>query len=249
MNSISIKDLVRPVNKPERLSDVVLDQLKHLLLKRNLKPGDKLPTEKELSELFGVGRPSIREAIRSLCMLGFLEIRRGDGIYVRKSNLHAYFNGIQESLEIMVRMEPDILHELFELRKLLEPYAASQAAKNANDDDIAALRTAYQDLEMNISDSGSYVEMDDFGFHKAVAHCSHNALLYHMINLMHALIRRLEYQKYAPPDMGAKFHTDHRMIFKSIVNHSPKDAASAMRRHIRHGETLFRNFLKQKDPM
>ncbi len=245
MKTSSIKGSIKQIKKPERLSDEVFDQLKSLIIQEDLKPGDRLPTERELSEMFGVGRPSIREAIRTLCIFGFLEIRRGNGVYVRKSDLNSYFKGIQESLELMVTINQQTIFEIFKIRSVVEPLAASEAAKNAEGSDLYVLKNAFKNLEKNISDSKAYLEKDDYEFHRAIALCTHNNLLYHLINLMYSLIKRFDSSMHEVADFGAVFHEDHSELLEAIVNRSPKDASRIMKRHIQRGEKIVRQFMKK----
>jgi GntR family transcriptional regulator, transcriptional repressor for pyruvate dehydrogenase complex len=248
MTKSTITNSIKQIKKPERLSDEVLEQLKLLLVQGDLKPGDQLPTERELSELFGVGRPSIREAIRTLCIFGFLEIRRGSGVYVKNTHLNSYIKGIQESLELMVSMNRETVFEIFKVRSVIEPYAASEAAKNADKDDLAMLEAAFQNLEENISDSKSYLAKDDFEFHNAIALCTHNSLLYHLINLMYSLIKRMDNEMHKFCDFPKLFHPDHKIIFEAIKNRSEKEAARAMKKHILRGENIVRDFYKLEEP-
>jgi GntR family transcriptional regulator, transcriptional repressor for pyruvate dehydrogenase complex len=248
MNKSSILKSITQIKKPERLSDEVLEQLKLLLVQGDLKPGDQLPTERELSELFGVGRPSIREAIRTLCVFGFLEIRRGSGVYVKNTHLNSYIKGIQESLELMVSINRDTVFETFKVRSVIEPYAASEAAKNADKDDLAMLEAAFLNLEANISDSKSYLAKDDFEFHNAIALCAHNNLLYHLINLMYSLIKRMDAKMHEFCDFPKVFHQDHILIFEAIKNHSEKEATRVMKKHILRGEKIVENFFRREEP-
>jgi len=237
-----MRELIQPIGR-RRLSDDVIGQLKTLLVDKNLKPGDKLPPERGLSDLFQVGRPSIREALRTLDILGFVDIRPGDGVYVRDPRGGSFLKSIQESLEILVQLEPKTLLEIFEVRMILEAKTASMAAKFAGPKDLAFLRTAFRELEDHLTDPKSYSERD-WEFHKAIALCSHNNVLFLLINFCSALIKLTSKRFLAVPNITAVFHPDHRTIFQAIQNRSEKKAVRAMTEHLFHAKEYIQRLLR-----
>ena len=237
-----MRELIQPIGR-RRLSDDVIGQLKTLLVDKNLKPGDKLPPERDLSGLFQVGRPSIREALRTLDILGFVDIRPGDGVYVRDPRGGSFLRNIQESLEILVQLEPKTLLEIFEVRMILETKTASMAAKFAGPKDLAFLQTVFGELEDRLTDPQSYSEKD-WEFHKAVARCSQNNVLFHLINLCSALTKLTSQRFLEVPNITAVFHPDHRAIFQAIQNRSEKKAAQAMTEHLFRAQESIQRLLR-----
>jgi GntR family transcriptional regulator, transcriptional repressor for pyruvate dehydrogenase complex len=237
-----MRELIQPIGR-RRLSDDVIGQLKTLLIEKNLKPGDKLPPERDLSGLFQVGRPSIREALRTLDILGFVDIRPGDGVYVRDPRGGSFLRNIQESLEILVQLEPKTLLEIFEVRMILEAKTASMAAQFAGPEDLAFLQNAFRELEDHLTDPKSYSEKD-WEFHKAIARCSQNNVLFHLINLCSALIKLTSQRFLAVPNITAVFHPDHRTIFQAIQNRSEKKAVRAMTEHLFHAKEYIQRLLR-----
>jgi len=229
-----MRELIQPIGR-RRLSDDVIGQLKTLLVEKNLKPGDKLPPERDLSGLFQVGRPSIREALRTLDILGFIDIRPGDGVYVQDPLGGSFLKSIQESLEILTQLEPKTLIEIFEVRMILEAKTASMAAQFASPEDLAFLQNAFRELEDHLTDPKSYSEKD-WEFHKAVARCSHNNVLFHLINHCSALIKLTSQRFVEVPNITAVFHPDHRAIFRAIQNRSEKKAVQVMTEHLCHAK-------------
>jgi GntR family transcriptional regulator, transcriptional repressor for pyruvate dehydrogenase complex len=227
---------IKPIRKHQRLSDGVLDQLKDLLRQQSLKPGDKLPTERELSELFQVGRPSIREAIRSLFVFGFVDIRQGDGVYVKNPDLASYYKGIQESLDLLVTVKKRTLLEAFEVRKILEPQAAALAAKNADKSDVVKLQGLFAEMEDLQSDFEGYIDKDA-EFHEAIARGSHNTVLHYMITLQYSLFRRLYLRSKLASGIFEIANPHHGLILEAIRNRSEKGAAKAMMDHLVHIES------------
>ncbi|MFH1147294.1 MAG: FadR/GntR family transcriptional regulator, partial [Pseudomonadota bacterium] len=242
-----------------RLSEGILEQLKAMLLARGLKPGDKLPSERELAMTFKVGRPSVREAIRTLDILGILDIRPGEGIFVKEPNVNAYLTSMQEALEMLVELEEKTFLEILEVRSILESHTASLAAKNATKDDLALLDQAFQDQTNTLpslhgarshADAQAYIDAD-FAFHKAVAVCSHNGVLCVMINFIKTLVQRTSRKFLFLPNMievSTEFLQEHYHVMRAIKGHSPEEATRAMSVHLKHAQSVMaRLIISKKD--
>ncbi len=232
------KELMEPIAKRQRRSDEVLERIKDLIISQQLCPGDKLPSEKALSEIFQVSRISIREAVQRLSILGFLDIRQGDGMYVREADLSYYFKWIQESLELLIGVNHQTFLEVFRVRTALETLTATEAAKNATDEDIALLEAAFNDMEAYTNDARKYSEKD-LKFHNVIAYCAHNIVLYYLLKLIHSLIKKTHQELLKIPQTLEHSQPVHRDIFEAIKNRSEKDAAEAMAKHIRKAEDYF----------
>lgn len=154
----------------KKLGDQVIHQLQEKISLGELKPGEKIPTETELMALFGVGRSTVREAVRVLAKAGLLEVRQGDGTYVldRTNNL--------EPLEHRLR-RASIL-EVYEVRRALELEIAKLAARRRSEEDLLAMREslAKRREARRVNDNRSYVDADLF-FHLAIAAASKNSVL------------------------------------------------------------------------
>ncbi len=231
---------ISPINKRRRLSDDVLTQLKDLIIQKKIKPGEKLPTEKALSDLFQVGRPSIREATRTLGFMGFLDIRQGDGVYVKKEpDIDFYLNLLQESFELFLSVNEQTFLHLLEVRSILEIQTASNAARYADEDDLRELKRVLVKLEECLEDVNAYSELD-LEFHNIIARASHNIILYHLMNLIYSLIRRLHHEFINAPEIIELFHPHHKNLFEAIKNRSEEKASQTMKEHITEAEKFFR---------
>jgi len=249
-----MRDFIQPVTK-QRLSDGVVDQLKSLLAERNLRPGDKLPSERELSALFKVGRPSIREAIRTLDILGFVDIRPGQGIFVKEPNTDFYLKNLQDSVGMLMEMQQRTFIELLEVRVILETQTAFLAAVNARQKDLDLLDQAFEELEKAIiryettlrdEDMQTYINKD-FAFHSAVAICSRNNVLHVMINFIEDLIKRSSRRFLSLPDLlkvSREFFAEHGKIREAIRSRSQAGAAEAMRSHLQHAREVMNRIIK-----
>jgi GntR family transcriptional regulator, transcriptional repressor for pyruvate dehydrogenase complex len=151
------------------LADQVIERLRSLVAEGIYRVGDRLPPEAELCELFGVGRSTLREAMRVLSHRGVVEVRHGDGTFIAA-------RALQESFE--ERLERAGLNEIYEARMLLERPLAELAAQRRDARDVAAMRKALRNRSRAIAarDVAAYTE-SDFAFHVAVARASKNAAL------------------------------------------------------------------------
>ncbi len=183
------KDIVlKPINK-ESVVQQVIDRLTEAMISGALKPGDKIPTEMEMSETFGVGRNSIREAIKILVYLGVLEIKRADGTFVR--------NGFTDSMidpmiyGIILNADESYV-ELKEFRELMEQSIVRSAIKKSTKKDIELLHEKYKVLESVIMEENTDIArifQADNDFHDTISEMMHNSL---MIKI-NSVVRTLTY--------------------------------------------------------
>lgn len=171
------KDVVlKPINK-ESVVQQVIDRLTEAMLCGALKPGDKIPTEIEMSEIFGVGRNSIREAIKILVYLGVLEIKRAEGTFVR----HGFTDSMIDPMIYGIILNDDESYvELQELRELMEQSIIRCAIKKSTKEDIEKLYEKYQALEAVIMEKNAdilKVFQADNAFHDTISEMIHNSLM------------------------------------------------------------------------
>jgi GntR family transcriptional repressor for pyruvate dehydrogenase complex len=160
---------IKPI-KPKRIADQVFDQLHELILRSEFKPGDKIMTERELSNAFQVSRTSVRDAINKLVVMGLIEQRQGQGTFVSHpgGKAHAYMARMMES-------QNATLKDLLEVRMGLECNAAALAAQRSQDADIAFIEKSLAEIEAEVQ-SGRPVAGADTQFHMAIAYATHNPL-------------------------------------------------------------------------
>ncbi|WP_371381248.1 FadR/GntR family transcriptional regulator [Sporomusa aerivorans] len=153
-----------------KLGDQVIQQLQEKISLGELKPGDKIPTEPELMSMLGVGRSTIREAIRVLVKAGLLEVRQGDGTYVLDKNVN--------SEPLAHRLRRATILEVYEVRRILELEIAKLAAQRRTEDDLSYMRESLNRRReaRRVDDNRAYVD-SDLEFHLAVAAASKNSVL------------------------------------------------------------------------
>ncbi len=180
--------LLKPINK-ESVVQQVIDRLTEAMLSGDLKPGDKIPTEVEMSETFGVGRNSIREAIKILVYLGVLEIKRAEGTFVRTGFTESM---IDPMIYGIILGDDDSYAELKELREVMEQGMIRAAMEKSTDEDLTELYNKYKDLESVITENEIDIlkvfEVDN-KFHDKIFEMAHNSLL----KKINSVVRTLTY--------------------------------------------------------
>ncbi|WP_321992282.1 FCD domain-containing protein [Marispirochaeta aestuarii] len=175
MEEKSIIDLLSPRVK-ESAVDIVIRNIKRLLLTKELLPGDKLPNETQLANTLGVSRGSVREAMKIFHAFGIVEIKQGDGTYISRSLGKVLFDPLIFSL---ILLEPDI-EELAEFRKIMEMDVVSLIIKNADDEDLEEIRKVYREMAAAVN-SSDYDGLDlaryDLEFHAAMGRATGNRLI------------------------------------------------------------------------
>jgi len=157
-----------------------------------LKPGDKLPTERELTKMFGVARSTIREAISALTLLGYLEVTQGRGMFLSKS----LPVGKPSDFDLDDIHAAATIMDLVEVRGVLECHNARLAAERADADDIHRIRQAVIQMKATTGDLEPFIR-HDFDFHIALANATHNQMIHAMMKRIVDKVHR-EYEKFMP---------------------------------------------------
>lgn len=230
-----------------KLSDQISDQLEAMIADGTLKPGERLPAERQLSERLGVSRPSLREAIQKLASKGLLSTRQGGGTFVT-DNLATSFS---DPLLALLKDRPDAEFDTLEVRKELEGVASYNAAQRATDADRSRIWTAYNRMtETQRSDAPNIDKLKvDAGFHLAIVESAHNIVLLHF---MHAVQEVLENtvnsyldQFYATPTFVEQLCDQHKDMVTTIMDRDPTAAREAAKYHLEFAYESFREFQNQ----
>lgn len=218
--------------RPKKISEEIVIQIKQLISKGELKPGDRIPSERELASMLGVSRPSVREAIMVLDAMGFLDARQGGGTFVRALTEGSIMDPLAKLVEMR---DPALLRSLAEVRMGLESWSASLAAQRATDTDIAELRRLYAVMEEQAARGGWDPDVDA-EFHYAITAASHNSLQMHVLNSIHTLfhttIQVALMEFYRQEGHIQKLLTHHREIMEAIAAHQPELARQKMMEHL-----------------
>jgi DNA-binding FadR family transcriptional regulator len=201
-------------------------KVKMMIIQREMKPGDRLPTEKELTELFGVSRSTLREAMKFLRAENVVVIRQGSGTFVSAGT------GIGEDpLGLNFANQKNLLQNLFETRMLIEPQIAGLAAQKATSQDIRNLGYIVKEMDQIEVNSTVTAEMD-IQFHTAVAECTHNDVLIRVVPIINDSIRRSFEETYDNTESFKRAKRSHTGIYEAIAAGNFMEAKFLAERHV-----------------
>ncbi len=216
---------------PKKAADLVFEQIRDLIYVGRVKPGDRLPAERELADTMGVSRPTIREAVGRLVTLGFLEQHQGQGTFVRDVAGEPGRNPLQA----LVANAQDVARHLLEVRLGLECNAAVLAARRATEEDILQLESSLESIR-RLTDAGHTAFREDVYFHMRIAYASKNpvqiTLMKYFYDLLLQGIRENLEHLYRVPDNKRLIRSQHEGVFLAIRNRDTHAAFDAMRQHI-----------------
>jgi GntR family transcriptional repressor for pyruvate dehydrogenase complex len=215
-----------------KVYEEVAKQIERLILKK-LKPGDKLPSERELAESLRVSRSSIRDAIRGLELMGLVEPRQGTGTIVREVSVETVINPFADAL----KRRQELVSELLDFRKMLEPPLAARAATHAAPEEISEMEEILQRQEQK-QRQGEAAIAEDTEFHYNVALASGNSVVLKVLDVLMDLLRDTRQRSLQVEGRAQKSLAGHRRILAAIKRHDAEAAKSAMRRHIEDVEEI-----------
>jgi GntR family transcriptional repressor for pyruvate dehydrogenase complex len=225
-------DAMRPVNRSS-LSDEIVDQIIDLISRGVLEPGERLPSEKELCVRFNVGRTTIREALRSLAVMGILDGRVGEGTFVSKDNRRY----LEKSFQWGLLIDRKSVDELVETRLMLESQTAYAAAARASGENLREIEEALEGMRQTLDRPQEYLE-HDLRFHLAIARATQNRILYNLLSMTRGYLQTWISESLAKPSarkIRARAQSsvqEHEKILRALRRHEPEAARQAMTEHI-----------------
>jgi GntR family transcriptional repressor for pyruvate dehydrogenase complex len=233
--------------RPKRISEEIVNQIKQLISRGDLKPGDRIPSERDLATMLGVSRPSVREAIMVLEAMGFLDSRQGGGTFVRALTESSIMDPLAKLVE---KKDPELLRALAEVRMGLESWSAFLAAKRADDEDLAELQRIYTVMEKQAARGGWNSDVDA-EFHYAITAASHNSLQMHVLDSIHSIFQatiQVALMEFYQQDGQIQILlTHHREIMEAIAARQPELARQKMMVHLSMVEKKMAQLLSAKD--
>ena len=217
----------------QRIYQQIVDQISRMIRDGSLNPGDRLPPERQLAEEFGVSRAAVREALSALGLMGLVEVRPGEGTFVRSVTEEALIT----PMALLVAMERDeaIGLEMLEIRAALEAEAAYLAAQRREPEDLFAMEAALEQMEADLQ-TGAPGADADWKFHHAVATASGNGVLLQIMRTlsdsMQEMLLRYRTQLLRIPEMDRLLLSEHQGILEAIRAQEPDLAHNRMRSHI-----------------
>ncbi len=220
--------------KKTTLSDQITSQLEQMIADGSLKPGERLPAERKLSERLGVSRPSLREAIKNLASKGLVTSRHGGGTYISE----ALADGIVDPLLEILQNHPESRYDVLEVRHALDGQAAYFAAIRATDVDRYNIQKAFERMiELHHNSKNPMDEaMADAAFHLSITEASHNIVLLHtMRSLFTVLQRTIKHnldKLYSIPRVFEPLSDQHEKLMQAVIAGDPDAARMAAQTHL-----------------
>ena len=217
-------------SRPLTRSEQAAEELIGLIRKKNYAPGDKLPTETELSEILQAGRNTVREALRILVSRNIVVIRQGSGIFLSEKQ------GVADDPFgfSLAGNHEKLTRDLIQIRLMLEPPIAALAAQNATKEDLQKLEDLLLEVETLIARRADYAKAD---IHEQIANCSHNSVMSNLVPVIGKGIavfaREVESTEYEQTLLS------HRAIFKAVKEGRGVDAQQAMYFHLLYNENRY----------
>lgn len=216
--------------RPLALKERVVRQLTRLIEDGVLKPGDQLPSERELSEELEVSRGTVREAVQFLGALGLVEVRHGSGTFVR---LGTDPSELSEEWRDWTIRHAGRIHDLLEIRKALEPFAAELAAQRADDGDLAAMEDALEEMVPAVdSPDVTALIQADVAFHHALCAAAKNPALSEFADALGEQLIRERGAIWNLPGRPARSLAEHSAICDAIRARDPDAARLAVLAHL-----------------
>jgi GntR family transcriptional repressor for pyruvate dehydrogenase complex len=226
----------RPIAR-RKVYELIADQLTAQISSRSLEPGDLLPPERELTQLYRAGRSSVREALRMLESRGLI-LRSDTGSFA----VADYRNPLNHSVRLLLTLDEATTRDIYEVRRILECEAAALAATRREEADLAHMSAAIESMEAGLAEptGARYIDAD-LRFHLAVAEATGNRLLLHNMHALRDVIRRALTSIFQIPASPRSSLEKHRAIRAAIADRDPERARAEMRAHLERVESDVRD--------
>jgi GntR family transcriptional repressor for pyruvate dehydrogenase complex len=221
--------------KPKKVSSQIADQIRASILAGEFSPGDKLPPERELAEMFGVSRPSVREALNALASSGLVMSYQGGGTVVMSLVETSAVNSLTE----LIRTQQDRALDVIEVRKCMESWTAYYAAQRSLPEDIRRMEEIVAGMERNLA--GLLPSEDlDANFHIVIARATHNIVWLHLMQSLFDAMKEFQQSVwravYITSEDHHQLYRHHLSIFEAIKSRDAVAAREAMMAHLTFAE-------------
>jgi len=206
---------------------IIFERIKNFIV-QNLRPGDKLPPEKEIAAQLGVSRPSVREVLKSLEILGIIEIKRGEGTFVRSFNFDSILNNISYSISF----NKDDLADILEVRKALECSFIGKVIENISPDRIRHLKDLLKKMGQRVQ-QGENFAAEDSKFHQTIFEGLNNRLLLELLDIFWNLLKNSG--ALDEPQLTESL-ANHKKVLEAIEDKDVKGARKRLAEHFKYGE-------------
>jgi GntR family transcriptional repressor for pyruvate dehydrogenase complex len=214
----------------KKISQIVIEQIQGMIMRGELKNGDKLPPERELTQTLNIGRPALREALKALEVIGVIESRHGQGNFVVNNTENSVF----KPLSLSFKLSNGNIEEILELRRLIEDYTVKQAAVLSDEKEVERLREIHN--AMVNAETTEQKSQYDKEFHYEIAKISKNTLINSLLEstsyLFDSFINKTVRMSFFGEDSIDKIYDEHLHIIEAIEKHDDKEASKRMQIHM-----------------
>lgn len=235
--------------KAKKIYEEVAEALHEMIRTGVLQPGDRLDSVQQLSDNFQVSRSAVREALSALKAMGLVDIKQGEGTFVKSFDAHQ----MVFPLSTAILMNKEDIANLLEVRKIIEVGTVSSAARNRTNEDITKIQGILEEMKLS-QESEELGEKVDFEFHTAISTASHNPLLSIFLDQVSGLMfetmketRRI--WLYSKQTTREKLFQEHTMIYDFIVEQDEEKAKQAMLSHLENVENILIKYYKESNTL
>lgn len=222
-----------------KLYQEIVDRLMQRIESGEIAPGDQLPSERELMEVYGVGRVAVREALQELARSGIVEISHGERARVVVPTAHLLIEQIAGGARHMLRMQPEMLTHLKEARLFLETGMVRCAAERATPDDVARLRQRIEEHRDSMVNLDQFMKLDML-FHREIARISGNPIFPAIVEALFGWASAYYQSIVRAPGAESLTLAEHQRIVDAIAANDPARAVQAMEEHLTRANALYR---------
>lgn len=228
------------INNNKTLPEQTADKIVQYIIENNLQPGDRIPNEFELGDILGVGRSTVREAVRILVSRNVLVIRRGAGTYIADNT------GVSDD-PLGLAFSKDrykLAKDLLRVRIILEPEIAAIAANMANERDIEVILKQCDKVENMIKEGVDHMP-EDVKFHEAIARCTGNDVIEKLIPIINTSVA--VFANITARQLRNETITTHRAVANAIARHDATAAKHAMTMHLLYNESKINEIMAERE--
>ena len=218
-----------------RQHEYVLEKIKEMIVAGDLKPGARLPSERELSSKLEVGRASVKEAVRILEILGLIEVKHGDGSFLKQNNFH-FFESYANAVGLLGELTAETMDSFLDFRRFWEIKCVALAAKNATEEDIKMMDIEIQRMRNGQQDETEF-KAADINFHNLMCIASKDKSIMLVVqglrNILISFFNDVYPHICCDAELSHKSFITHYNIMQAIKDHDEVSAISAMEEHLK----------------
>src|SRR5215468_2772474 len=232
-NSNNFITAMEPIDRAG-ITELVVQRIKELLERGELKAGSRLPPERELADMLHISRPSLRTALKALSVMGIIHAKPGAGTYIAESLPEVF----TEPMHFMTLINNTSVDELFEARLIIEAGLAELAAERATESDIAALAREVAEMKANTGNPEEFLK-HDVRFHQAMARAANNKLMSGVMDTVAQLLFHIRRQTITQANHLKEAIEWHERIITAMQKHDPKRAKEMLSGHLRAAQSAW----------